>query len=298
MRGIIPAHAGFTGTHTSPGARGWDHPRSRGVYRARAAPSIGVSGSSPLTRGLRRCHPGYRGREGIIPAHAGFTSVRSAATTSGSDHPRSRGVYCAARDGILAPWGSSPLTRGLPRRLCCVTTAARIIPAHAGFTASAQGKTGLAGDHPRSRGVYLDLLRSGIEIAGSSPLTRGLRGHRWRHVLGRRIIPAHAGFTGVFPTHTRSIPDHPRSRGVYAQVNGIGHADPWIIPAHAGFTRQTGGTTPTRPDHPRSRGVYLSTNRSGMGREGSSPLTRGLHGLLHHCVGSRRIIPAHAGFTR
>ena len=54
-----------------------------------------------------------------------------------------------------------------------------------------------------------------MEIAGSSPLARGLRLHLRLHILNIGIIPARAGFTGaVLSTliHTR---DHPRSRGVY-----------------------------------------------------------------------------------
>ena len=53
LRGIIPARAGFTGTRTSPGAREWDHPRSRGVYGDGVLVDDPVAGSSPLARGLR-----------------------------------------------------------------------------------------------------------------------------------------------------------------------------------------------------------------------------------------------------
>ena len=50
-------------------------------------------------------------------------------------------------------------------------------------------------DHPRSRGVYDQRVDAPVEIQGSSPLARGLRGEAW--VVGRdlRIIPARAGFT-------------------------------------------------------------------------------------------------------
>ena len=73
VRGIIPAHAGFTppaGPHvTSPA----DHPRTRGVY----APDVGrhprAAGSSPHTRGLPGMTMMRRRPSGIIPAHAGFT---------------------------------------------------------------------------------------------------------------------------------------------------------------------------------------------------------------------------------
>ena len=71
---IIPARAGFTvAAIIAEMARG-DHPRSRGVYPARARSSSATSGSSPLARGLpeqvvRRPLPPR-----IIPARAGFTA--------------------------------------------------------------------------------------------------------------------------------------------------------------------------------------------------------------------------------
>ena len=52
-RRIIPARAGFTTSARPPPRRPRDHPRSRGVYRARSMTwPVGV-GSSPLARGLR-----------------------------------------------------------------------------------------------------------------------------------------------------------------------------------------------------------------------------------------------------
>ena len=91
--GIIPARAGFTGRDRPRGRVGQDHPRSRGVYRrSRSTPRTG-RGSSPLARGLPRHQYRLDGRPGIIPARAGFTCCRLAGPTTGTDHPRSRGVY-------------------------------------------------------------------------------------------------------------------------------------------------------------------------------------------------------------
>ena len=50
--GIIPARAGFTGLAHVGGARGPDHPRSRGVYYEIGSLGMSHSGSSPLARGL------------------------------------------------------------------------------------------------------------------------------------------------------------------------------------------------------------------------------------------------------
>ena len=110
---IIPAHAGFTrwtGTiaHTvagsSPHTRGlrdaltvhaphMHHPRTRGVY-VRASPTCTVT-------------------EGIIPAHAGFTTSRWSGASRPGHHPRTRGVYLHWPFSLTAPWASSPHTRGL-----------------------------------------------------------------------------------------------------------------------------------------------------------------------------------------
>ena len=70
---IIPARAGFTSWSTTPTRRTTDHPRSRGVYFMSAFTGMRIRGSSPLARGLRRRHHGWR------RIHR--------------DHPRSRGVY-------------------------------------------------------------------------------------------------------------------------------------------------------------------------------------------------------------
>ena len=58
---------------------------------------------------------------------------------------------------ILGVGGSSPLARGLPVDLDLV---------------------GGAGDHPRSRGVYVEEAGGASIADGSSPLARGLLAHR------------------------------------------------------------------------------------------------------------------------
>ena len=50
--GIIPARAGFTPCGPASRLALRDHPRSRGVYRARRAAAAREVGSSPLARGL------------------------------------------------------------------------------------------------------------------------------------------------------------------------------------------------------------------------------------------------------
>ena len=98
---------------------------------------------------------------------------------------------------------------------------------------------------------------AGLEGYGSSPLARGLLWDQVHQDLCRGIIPARAGFTGLWTRKGRSPADHPRSRGVYAysyklSVTSDGssplargllirveikYRQTGIIPARAGFTR-------------------------------------------------------------
>ena len=72
--GIIPARAGFTPLWVQGVPASWDHPRSRGVYRARRRSGRAHSGSSPLARGLPAADDFWRANIRIIPARAGFTT--------------------------------------------------------------------------------------------------------------------------------------------------------------------------------------------------------------------------------
>ena len=198
--GIIPARAGFTGTAAGAGGVPRDHPRSRGVYLRGILMRIFVVGSSPLARGLRHTLNSQVLCWRIIPARAGFTGSSWGNCRMRPDHPRSRGVYVAVGRGMYSWAGSSPLARGLPRR---------VRPPPSGRA-----------DHPRSRGVYRAARAPQRRAVGSSPLARGLPVDA--QVAGDlcRIIPARAGFTGVAGCLLGVDADHPRSRGVYPEGGG------------------------------------------------------------------------------
>ena len=74
------------------------------------------------------------------------------------DHPRSRGVYCAGVRVLPSVSGSSPLARGLLGGAGDITAVGGIIPARAGFTHSRERDAAPALDHPRSRGVYHEMI--------------------------------------------------------------------------------------------------------------------------------------------
>ena len=192
---IIPARAGFTtGTRFWSGPP-WDHPRSRGVYKAPITRPWYRMGSSPLARGLLRGRLRQGGHDRIIPARAGFTTPPSPRCTGSRDHPRSRGVYAAALLRRASARGSSPLARGLRTTGVGRAVALRIIPARAGFTARHDG--------------------GGTVRHGSSPLARGLLPGAHGAGAPDGIIPARAGFTRRRPRRPPPRGDHPRSRGVY-----------------------------------------------------------------------------------
>ena len=175
-------------------------------------------GSSPLARGLHCDAHRPQARARIIPARAGFTASRARIACASSDHPRSRGVYCAGNAWVRACAGSSPLARGLPPRPRTPSPSAGIIPARAGFTSAQAGGVIVQGDHPRSRGVYTAPPTLPASRGGSSPLARGLRGLEGAGPLQRRIIPARAGFTPHRSPRPGPRGDHPRSRGVYGRT--------------------------------------------------------------------------------
>ena len=179
-------------------------------------------------------------------------------------------------------------------------TNSRIIPARAGFTGTILTCAPSAGDHPRSRGVYPSLMLKVLARKGSSPLARGLQAYFQAARNVGRIIPARAGFTTHHPSRKHTIPDHPRSRGVYESktikprrhagssplARGLPVDDNTlrrafrIIPARAGFTKDKALRGAQNRDHPRSRGVYGMRYWECVRNGGSSPLARGLQEFM------------------
>ena len=132
--GLIPAHAGKTASafFCAPEARA--HPRSRGENSAAFGWINGSLGSSPLTRGKRHLRPVVGPWRGPIPAHAGKTLLARPNAPEPTAHPRSRGENACTTSVPASMTGSSPLTRGKPRRRVVATVRPGLIPAHAGKT--------------------------------------------------------------------------------------------------------------------------------------------------------------------
>ena len=131
----------------------------------------------------------------LIPAHAGKTLRSGSLLGRTTAHPRSRGENRSVLEIQLVIWGSSPLTRGKPRRRARCRSGARLIPAHAGKTAGCAYPLEVLGAHPRSRGENLvEPYWVGTE-QGSSPLTRGKPPTPCSALAATGLIPAHAGKT-------------------------------------------------------------------------------------------------------
>ena len=132
---------------------------------------------------------------------------------------------------------------------------------------------------------------------GSSPLARGLLCDAVSPVWVVGIIPARAGFTSVSPVFSGSRRDHPRSRGVYAFLNGIAAPSPGSSPLARGLHV---GDRPADAHHriiPARAGFTTIWRTIWTWKAGSSPLARGLRRSTIRSAWVRRIIPARAGFT-
>ena len=113
---LIPAHAGKT-TASPPASRTpAAHPRSRGENLSVVVQLPNSAGSSPLTRGKRSAEFWRVVASGLIPAHAGKTSIHLLSPAVLEAHPRSRGENASRVWPLMVARGSSPLTRGKQRR--------------------------------------------------------------------------------------------------------------------------------------------------------------------------------------
>ena len=116
-RGIIPAHAGLTASMTGPSRRAWDHPRACGAHARFFWGNTFAVGSSPRMRGSQILFLENQVLSGIIPAHAGLTSLTHRPTSAAGDHPRACGAHLSPLIQMWPARGSSPRMRGSPTTL-------------------------------------------------------------------------------------------------------------------------------------------------------------------------------------
>ena len=197
LRGLIPAHAGKTPAYQYCPANHPAHPRSRGENIEAFVSVPASAGSSPLTRGKQGGQVMDTTALRLIPAHAGKTVVRVVIRSLRWAHPRSRGENELIGISDQFNQGSSPLTRGKRESFSGVLFCEGLIPAHAGKTPESQRRTWGGAAHPRSRGENFPRQNTGLGQLGSSPLTRGKPRVGCRRRARVRLIPAHAGKTGL-----------------------------------------------------------------------------------------------------
>ena len=214
----------------------------------------------------------------IIPAHAGNSAPQGSPANSRTDHPRACGELPFTASRRNRNLGSSPRMRGTPCQTHQPCRRWRIIPAHAGNSATHPIQTAHQPDHPRACGELMMSLRELSPPDGSSPRMRGTRGVHRGAVHTHRIIPAHAGNSATWLPRARSNTDHPRAcgeliprpgyensvygssprmRGTRSYLRPASEGDR-IIPAHAGNSGGASSASCRRPDHPRACGE-LST---------------------------------------
>ena len=211
--GIIPARAGSSFRSGWPNWCSRDHPRACGEQVPGLSSVDGTGGSSPRVRGaVCRCVCGIC-RVGIIPARAGSSTDRCAATSWRRDHPRACGEQKLATVKVFGRWGSSPRVRGAAERRRPGEAGRGIIPARAGSSATSLEVSLAPRDHPRASGEQENVIRKLTSRKGSSPRVRGaVPQKRWR-VFRTGIIPARAGSSHWSGLIRRTAKDHPRACG-------------------------------------------------------------------------------------
>ena len=115
-RWIIPAYAGSTPSPAQRLRAETNHPRIRGEHGVAGRLGTRGGGSSPHTRGAPPGRPDIR--PGLVdhPRIRGEHSALSQSRPGGTDHPRIRGEHLPRYLGNPRYDGSSPHTRGAPRR--------------------------------------------------------------------------------------------------------------------------------------------------------------------------------------
>ena len=210
---IIPAHAGNSATDGIRPLSTSDHPRACGELRARQRAAQDPLGSSPRMRGTRLLLVSRVEPLRIIPAHAGNSHPEHVALVHSADHPRACGELRDDPQNRSTSAGSSPRMRGTPGHHHGEEPVRRIIPAHAGNSASTRETISRPPDHPRACGELELNAAFAQQLAGSSPRMRGTLQGTAAQVRVIRIIPAHAGNSPRHFLHTYRTSDHPRACG-------------------------------------------------------------------------------------
>ena len=168
---------------------------------------LSVPGSSLHTRGTHDRAPRARQHARFIPAYAGNAWSRLPCGPGRSVHPRIRGERNPFSGAAAPARGSSPYTRGTPKRRRRVRTCPTV--------------------HPRMRGERTMGNPAPALSIGSSPHTRGTLDRATVPRAAGRFIPAYAGNALITAAYPRETSVHPRIRGerssfLHARMSGFG----------------------------------------------------------------------------
>ena len=211
--GLIPARAGKTDLAYPPDLGAGAHPRACGENRLSCASTPVGSGSSPRVRGKHRRRPVRQQRRRLIPARAGKTSLRRAAMRSCSAHPRACGENAHDVSAPVDPRGSSPRVRGKLPGSAMSMRCPGLIPARAGKTGVDASLHERHRAHPRACGENRWGRSWRARAWGSSPRVRGKRPCDEASPLQDGLIPARAGKTRLYQSHSTHLGAHPRACG-------------------------------------------------------------------------------------
>ncbi len=194
-------------------------PHARGAPRQSAARAPSPQDHPPM-RGEHTPAPSHlEAAGGTIPACAGSTPSRPGSGSASRDHPRMRGEHTCGDWAGETCRGPSPHARGALRPTLLPVHHTGTIPACAGSTPSARGRSCSARDHPRMRGEHRLRYRPLTPPAGPSPHARGAHVRRRAGVPVPGTIPACAGSTSSRGCARLRARDHPRMRGEHHKVS-------------------------------------------------------------------------------
>ena len=252
-------------------------------------------------RGSHGTTSGTASTGGIIPAHAGLTTLIGDEDIARRDHPRACGAHPAFSPATMRSTGSSPRMRGSHKQGTDITFDDGIIPAHAGLTQCFFVKPKKTWDHPRACGAHSEASASSDVRLGSSPRMRGSRCMGACDPCREGIIPAHAGLTVKSEIPNTPEGDHPRACGAHnfcsMSLMLIAGSSPrmrgshlrahnryrqlGIIPAHAGLTENQNHRELGQEDHPRACGAHCIKRQSESTLPRDHPRACGAHQSRH-----------------
>ena len=211
--------------------------------------------------------------------------------------------------------GSPPHTRGKDKSRFIHGNRCRITPAHAGKRLENRGLICGGEDHPRTRGEKSYCAQARQFCTGSPPHARGKVKQNVFTSVEVRITPARAGKRSRSASMSKSIEDHPRTRGEKrfriasncvrkgSPPHARGKALPvlrcqhrtLITPARAGKSGSGTSYTARNQDHPRTRGEKGKESYFRIASRGSPPHARGKVKRIRKYNSAIGITPARAG---